>query len=209
MGKRADVVGEHGVSSLVRLLYGSQRRPLRLSMIGHSFGCRVVCSALTSALAQLTPQIDATIRIRVALLEAAFNHNQLAPGGAYAQLSTYPGLDLRLLVTTSQLDTALVKWYPIAERLANLFSGGDVHALGGAGPDAATATAWGGRGDVTVGPGFDGSMASAHGERLVVADLTPLHESHPAGDAGSFGGHHSDIYLAEVYRLLAGFLFRA
>jgi uncharacterized protein DUF726 len=147
MGKRADVVGEHGVSSLVRLLYGSGRRPLRLSMIGHSFGCRVVCSALMSALAQVAPGvggvgIDPTIRIRVALLEAAFNCDELSPEGAYGQLSAYSGIDFRLLVTTSQLDTALVKWYPIAERLANLFSGGDVRALGGVGPDAATATAW-------------------------------------------------------------------
>jgi len=207
MGKRADIVGEHGVASLVRLLYASKRRPLRLSMIGHSYGCRVVCSALVSALAQL-PAIDPTIRIRVALLEAAFNRVALAPGGAYAQLSTYPGVDLRLLVTTSKLDTALVTWYPEAERLANLFSGGDMQALGAAGPDPATETVWGGRGDVTVGSGFDASGISAQGERLVVADLTPLHKSHPDGDAGPFMGHHSDIYLVEVYRLLAGFLFR-
>ena len=208
MGKRADIVGQHGVSSLLRLLYASSRRPLRISMIGHSFGCRVVCSALVSAFAQLTPQIDPDIHIRVALLEAAFNSDDLGPNGPYASLAGVAAPNLSVLCTTSALDTALVKWYPIAERLANLFKGGSVDALGGVGPDSTTVTAWGGRGDVNVGPGFDTSGILAHTERLVVANLTPLHQSHPAGDAGAFGGHHSDIFLPEIYRLLAGFLFR-
>jgi hypothetical protein len=208
MGKRADTVGHHGVSSLLRLLYASPRRPLRISMIGHSFGCRVVCSALVSALAQLTPQIDSNIRIRVALLEAAFNSDDLGPNGSYASLARVAGASLSVLCTTSALDTALVKWYPIAERLANLFRGGSVDALGGVGPDSTTVSAWGGRGDVNVGPGFDTTGILSRTERLVVANLTPLHESHPAGNAGAFGGHHSDIFLPEIYRLLAGFLFR-
>ena len=53
--------GQHGVSSLVRMLYNDWNPPtsdmkLRLNLIGHSFGCRVVCSGLATALTTIAQE---------------------------------------------------------------------------------------------------------------------------------------------------------
>jgi hypothetical protein len=56
-----------------------------------------------------------------------------------------------------------------------------------------------------VGPGFAASAGSLAG-RLIVADLTPLHQANPAGKA-AFSGHHSDIFHDEIYRLMTTFFF--
>ena len=50
MEKRADVVGEHGLYTILRAIVAANREAgaskLRFHFLGHSFGCKVVCSAL-------------------------------------------------------------------------------------------------------------------------------------------------------------------
>src|SRR5213078_73144 len=49
MEKRADTVGQHGVYTILRLVLqgrAASPSPLRIHWLGHSFGCKVVCSAL-------------------------------------------------------------------------------------------------------------------------------------------------------------------
>jgi len=207
MAKRADVVGQHGVYALLRMMFealGVLTAPpsLRLHLLGHSFGCRVVCSALEQ-IAKDGIQVPSAVTLDVVLLQAAFNSDELDPDGMYGNVSK---LNLRLLVTRSESDTSLGKWYPIAERLVNLFSGRPVTALGAVGPSAATQTEFGGAGVITVGPGFTYPAVVPLTERLVAADLSPLHAATGPGDL--FSGHHSDIYHDEIYQLIAGFFFR-
>jgi len=173
--------------------------PLRFSLLGHSFGCRVVCSAL-ERIAKDGIQIPSAVTLDAVLLQAAFNSDELDPDGMYGNVSK---LNLRLLVTRSEGDTSLGKWYPIAERLVNLFSGRPVTALGAVGPSAATQTEFGGEGVIAVGPGFTYPAVVPLTERLVAADLSPLHAATGPGDL--FSGHHSNIYHDEIYQLIAGF----
>jgi len=214
MGKRADVVGQHGVSSLVRMLYNDWNPPtsdmkLRLNLIGHSFGCRVVCSGLATALttiAQEQHRIPQSIQLRVVLLAPAFNSDELQHDQDYAAL-TEPELNLRILATRSDGDTSLCTWYPRAEAL-NFFAKGPVPALGGAGPSAQTLTDFASSGTaISVGPGFTYKGVVTNTERLVVADLSTLHAANPNHVTSQFAGHHSDIYYNEIYELIAGFLF--
>jgi len=143
--------------------------------------------------------------------------------------------DRRILTTVSQWDTPLVRFYPAqeAQQPADLLyataptgTRQAVPALGGAGPTDATWQAFNRalpRRVVAVGPGFQYADVLKYAEqRLVVADLSPLHAAHnqedmarPTGQLPPFGrpdrrsmawsGYHNDIYSKEIYQLMMGF----
>ncbi len=215
----ADDVGEHGGYSLLRLALearqkaGSSTLP-RIHLLGHSFGCRVVCSALQHlATDPTTRDLIRRTTLNVVLLQAAYDFDDLAPGGLYEAL---PGLpNLRLMLTKSKKDLALQQRYEEAQRVARLFKD-PVPALGADGPSQSTLDAFGGPSNacsLTLDTGFTPSALPADARdrfarsRLIVADLTPLHEHDKAYKADDFGGYHSDIFLPEIYRLIAAFLF--
>jgi hypothetical protein len=205
MEKRADTVGVNAAYTLLRGVLDAAPRgqtPLRIFLLGHSFGAKVVCSALErlvrDAGAALTPDRVAFV---VALLEAAFDNDEFEAPNDYGRLpAALPGL--RLLVTRSAGDQALCDFYPKAHRLARLL-GKIKPALGCAGPSAGTAAAFGGATAVAVGPGFTATAAQLQG-RLVVADLSPLHQANPK-NAVPLAGHHVDMYYPEIYCLLSAF----
>ena len=204
MEHRADAVGENAGYSLLRLLIEARlgQPPLRFHLIGHSFGCRVLCSAL-QAVAKDSVTLAAAKGIgaefNVALLQAATDSDSLAAGRFYDDVLTKIP-NLRLLVTTSQNDTALGTWYPAAQRLAHLFSD-PVPALGSAGPTGALVVPVSSRISVLASP-----VPQPMGD-FTVADLTPLHNAHATawGTLGGWGGQHSDINLPEIYELLVRF----
>ena len=114
---------------------------------------------------------------------------------------------LRILGTRSDEDKALQTWYPKAH-LVNFFRPGFSRvALGANGPTAQVVQQFGGVDKVDVGKGFSASALAALKNRLVVANLTPLHKA-SAEPADSFSGRHSDIFHDEMYNLIAGFLFK-
>jgi hypothetical protein len=200
--QRADSVGRHAGYSLLRLIIAGQpdSRPFRFNLIGHSFGCRVLCSALEA----LAEDQDMTVKMahnefNVALLQASADADSLAPGQLYGQVQQRIP-NLRLLVTTSAHDMALGKWYPEAQRAAHLFPG-NVQAMGWQGPTGELRIPVDQCSDVTsaIVPTFTG--------KLGVANLTPLHQSTAAayGGAGSWSGQHSDVNLPQIYELLARF----
>ncbi len=216
MQMRADDVGEHGGYALLRMFLEARQTanaagsaaagPVRFHLIGHSFGCRVVCSALQTlcqdaATLSLARQSGASFD--AILIQAATDADSLNPGGLYGEiLAEIP--NFRLLVTTSARDLALSQWYPAAQRLAHLF-GAPVIALGASGPQGAAAVDVDGR--IAIGRN---SVPAAAGN-FVVADLTPLHDAYrqewiDAGNAGNWGGQHSDIFHTEIYALLAQFI---
>jgi hypothetical protein len=202
MEKRADTVGENAAYVLLKLILDARPAPPRIHLLGHSFGCKVVCKALQKLLEQAGQQAQAA-KFDVVLIQAAFDKDQLEARNDYGALGQVS--DLRLLITRSAEDKALGDLYPRAHRLAHLLRK-PVNALGADGPSAATVNRFGGMRQVTVSPGFDRSAAGLLAGRLVLADLTPLHQAHPE-NTDRFAGHHSDIFHRELYSLLAAFYF--
>jgi hypothetical protein len=207
--KMADEVGEHGTYSILRILLEARRDaklPMpRLHLSGHSFGCKVICAALeelaeTLASAGLLDDLS----VNVTLLQGAFDFDALEPGKAYGQvLSAYP--KLRLLLSKSDLDEAVGTQYKRVQKIMDFFKPA-VPGLGGVGPSPATVTAAGGAINLSVGPNFPAPVPGSLTGRLIVADLTPLHQAHPEASE-PFSGHHSDIFHDEIYRLMAAFFF--
>jgi hypothetical protein len=214
MEHRADAVGKNGVYSILRLLL-SQRAgstlPLRVFLLGHSFGCKVVCSALNDLQVDIaggTIAVPANLSFRVILLQAATDHDNLEPKDIYGSITSIA--NLRVLMTTSALDLALGKWYIDAGKVANIFHGGDpTPALGSAGPTATTVAAFGGSTPLSIALGFTAAQSAAATGGLIVADLTPAHQARIAAKLydGGFSGSHSDINFLEVYQLVLGFMF--
>lgn len=201
----ANAVGKHGVYSLIRLIIEARLAagmPLpRFTLIGHSFGARVCASALQAIACE--PSLETVLpamRVNLILLQGAFDNDAFDPTQDYCSvLSAFP--KLRLLVTKSSLDKALGTEYPIAERLQRLF--GVVRpALGAAGPSVPTAL----RKQMTeiqVDSGF--VPAADVGIESIIADLTRLH-GHDGEPTGGIAGSHSDIFLPEIYDLIAAFV---
>jgi hypothetical protein len=213
MEHRADAVGKNAVYAMLRLMLSNRAGsslPMRVFLLGHSFGSKVVCAALNDLqvdIANGTIPTPANLSFRAILMEAATDNDNLEPGDIYGAIAAIK--NLRLIVTTSQLDKALHTWYPAAGALANVFHGGTGKpALGAAGPTTTTQAAFGGATAVSVTPGFTAS-AVPPGAALIVADLTPVHQARVNAGIynGGFSGSHSDISFAEIYQLVMGFLF--
>jgi hypothetical protein len=205
MEKRADTVGENCGHALLKFVLGaSPAVPRRVHLLGHSFGAKLVCKALQKlAEESATAPIPDGVRFDVVLIQAAFDNDELESAKDYGGVATLPGL--RLLVTRSDRDRALSSLYPKAHQLAHLFHSIQP-ALGASGPSAPTIKQFGGARSLDVGPDFDPAAGGPLTERLIVANLTALHEAHPEND-DAHSGHHSDIFLGEIYKLLAAFFF--
>jgi len=247
MEARSNLVGSTGMARLIgnmceHLLADPDLASTQIHLIGHSFGCRVVASALQT-FARTAPRTFGAIQnrnlINLVLLQAAFPSDALEPNSPaqahpYAQLANYR--DLRVLVTMSEWDLALRRYYPAQEAVQpadamyarTIGTRAEIPALGGVGPTDATWKAFNGdlpRTAISVGPGFryrDAIMRPD--QRLVVADLAALHAAHyqqdmarpddqlppvgrPTREAAGVTGYHSDIFNNEVYQLDIGFAY--
>ncbi|MGB6984893.1 MAG: hypothetical protein WBD74_02825 [Candidatus Aquilonibacter sp.] len=215
MGQRAETVGKNAVYAMLRLILESRKgsqRPLRFFLLGHSFGGRVVCAALNDLQVDIANRTigmpTGPVTFRVVLLEAAFDNDNLEPTDIYGKVCDIAGI--RVLMTISQLDKALGEWYPAASKLQNLFHKDLVkQALGFAGPTPATIGAFHGAGKTSIVPGFLANGITQLTSRLIVADLTPVHQARVDAHLynGGFSGSHSDINFEEVYQMIMGFLF--
>jgi hypothetical protein len=244
MGSRANQVGANGLfASIRRTLRVRQEKgeghPFRLTLIGHSFGCRVICKALQQLSLDInnpiTPPnfkefVDNT-SIRVILLQAAFKNDEFDAGGNYDKIIDIP--NLKILVTTSQLDVALNELFTKAETANNIahLDFHDAIALGagvrplqqvpkaqapGGGPTPNTINLYhvhNGGIPVQICSGFACADVPtlAPNERMLVADLTKIHAARVQNGDYSwslFSGSHSDISSTEIYNLIAGFAFQ-
>jgi hypothetical protein len=127
MKKRAGIVGQHGVRAAVAA--AQQRFPtVRVHLIGHSFGCKVVLACVAGPGARLPRPVQTVI-----LLQGAVSHEALAnrvsgtssPGGYHAALER-ERVDGPIVATYSRLDKACNQSYPLGSRL-----GGQVGELEG------------------------------------------------------------------------------
>lgn len=216
MEKRADSVGTHGVYSVLRLILQSpnlQQLPkVRIYLIGHSFGCKVVSSALEQIYQDVKGGVftmPSNVSMNVVLLQAAFSADELDAQGCYADIER---LHLRLLITHSDLDKACGKWFDDAHLNINFFHSPNQgrRALGAVGPTQTTKDAMGGADFVEVASGFDAQAMKALTQRLIDANLTPVHRAHDQANPSSndkWSGHHSDIFIPEIYNMIAGFFY--
>ena len=139
MKARAGTVGEKGLAPLLRSV---ERPGVRVHLVGHSFGGRLVTAAAASE--------DGVGRLgTVVLLQAAFSHYGLAqdwePGkdGAFRRLLTGDRLGGPLVITHTRNDQAVGIAYALASRIANQVAagvGGPESRWGGIGANGAQRT---------------------------------------------------------------------
>jgi hypothetical protein len=116
MKERAGIVGRQGVSLVLRAV--RVRRPdLKLHLVGHSFGGRVV----TAAIANGQPPLRVTT---LTLLQAAFSHFGFArqydgtKDGLFRKILTEGRVAGPVIITCTVNDRAVGLAYPIASRIA-------------------------------------------------------------------------------------------
>ena len=126
MKERAGVVGRRGVNGVLRQLKAA-RPELRIHLIGHSFGGRLVTATADGPTGQSSVGFDTLM-----LLQAAFSHNGFGEkfdgtrDGGFRAVVTDHKIRGPILVTHSIRDRAVGIAYPLASRV----SGQDAAALG-------------------------------------------------------------------------------
>ncbi len=141
MKERAGVVGARGLGPLLSQLRG-RANDLRIHLVGHSFGGRLVTAAAHS-LARETPAVSLT------LLQAAYSHNGLAQrfngrdDGFFRRLLSERRASGPVIISHTKNDTAVGVAYPLVSRIArdNASSFGDQNdPYGGMGRNGAKHT---------------------------------------------------------------------
>ncbi|MDD9382157.1 serine-threonine protein kinase [Streptomyces sp. ZAF1911] len=193
MKARAGVVGEHGLGPLLAELAG--RRPaLRVHLIGHSFGGRVVSFSLRAL-----PSGARNVK-SLTVLQGAFSHYAFADslphdrgrGGALRGLQNR--VDGPLTACHSPYDSSLKVFYPLASRMA-----GDSAGLLG------FDERWGaiGHDGVRGVPGTPRlTLDAALRDGLPAAGCVSVDAGSVVRRGGAPSGAHSDICHEELARLV-------
>ena len=143
MKERAGLVGRTGVAQTIAKALNQQGGALKVHLIGHSFGGRLVTSA-ANALPGGSPAHTATT---MTLLQAAYSHYGMAkdyqPGsdGIFRSVLTSGKVTSQILITHSVHDVAVGLAYPVASAIARQIGEGLwINPFGGMGGDGAQAT---------------------------------------------------------------------
>jgi pimeloyl-ACP methyl ester carboxylesterase len=144
MKERAGTVGRVGLAPLLaRLRRHAQLQGLRLHLIGHSFGARLVTAAAHALPAGIT--VDT-----LTLLQGAFSHNGFAAkfdgeqNGAFRAVLTERKVAGPIVVSHTKNDRAVGIAYPLASRIAGQNAAGfgdETDPYGGIGRNGAVKTA--------------------------------------------------------------------
>ena len=126
MKDRAGVVGQQGLYQVLRKL--RERRPdLKLHLMGHSFGSRLLSAAVNGPDDQPAVEVNS-----LTMLQAAFSHNGFAErfdgkrNGFFRRVVAEQRVSGPILISYTPNDTAVGMAYPIASRLV----GQNASALG-------------------------------------------------------------------------------
>lgn len=187
MKDRAGMVGARGVGPLVREVLGGT--DARLHLIGHSFGTRVLMSAL--AIEPVARPARSALLLQSAVNRWCFATDVAGTGRAGGYRSVLDRVELPILSTWSEHDIPLRQAFHLAVRGSslgepNIAAVGDVDrygALGGYGP-AGLGAAGGRAAAIAAG---SGTYGLAGGERILAVDGSRYIDGAPA-----IGGH-SDI----------------
>lgn len=191
MKGRAGVVGEKGLGPFIDRLHDAMP-DLRINLVGHSFGARLVSFSLAGVRSDPSPVKSVT------LLQGAFSHFTFSDalpfdasrGGALkGKLSRIDG---PLTVCYSSHDSAVGTFYPIASRASGEDAAGaqSVDRWGGMGHDGAQSVS-AGRADLqSAGPEAKYTMAAG---KVLNIDCSDIVRNGPAPS-----GAHSDIVHPEL-----------
>ena len=198
MKARAGTVGRNGLGPLLAALH-AQSPAVRVHLIGHSFGARLVSFALSGVGGPASSPVASLLLLQGAFSHWSFAHAQDNPFGSPGALNAYADrVHGPLAATHTVYDWAVGVWYPKASFLAH--------------QDAAAAVAdrWGGMGSdgfQAVKPAEDRAMPAQGGTSY---DLAPgtfyrIDAASVINDTKneSFSGAHSDIKKLPVAQLAA------
>ncbi|MGW2952597.1 serine-threonine protein kinase [Streptomyces eurythermus] len=199
MKRRAGTVGEHGLGPLLGRL--AQAAPgVRVHLVGHSFGARLVAFALRGL-----PAPVRTVK-SVTLLQGAFSHYAFsarlphAADRSGALKDAQRRVDGPLVCCHSHFDTALGTIYPLASRLA-----GDDRSCAGNEIAAVLGPRWGALGydGVQAVPGTARlDLAAALGAGLPASGCVNVDAAAVVRRGDAPYGAHSDIVHPELARLV-------
>ncbi|MFF5368419.1 serine-threonine protein kinase [Streptomyces sp. NPDC013187] len=199
MKRRAGTVGERGLGRVVGQL--AKAAPgVRVHLVGHSFGARLVSFALRGL-----PEGVRAVK-SVTLLQGAFSHYAFAArlphdarAGGVLQ-GQQNRVDGPLVCCHSRHDAALGTIYPLASRMA-----GDSRSAAGSALGRALGAKWGAMGydGVQAVPGTRAyTLAEALEERLPPSGCVNVDAAAVVRRGGPPAGAHSDILHAELARLV-------
>ncbi|MFJ3673093.1 serine-threonine protein kinase [Streptomyces sp. NPDC090106] len=199
MKRRAGTVGERGLGPAIGRL-AAHKADLRVHLVGHSFGGRLVSFALRGL-----PQGVRAVK-SVTLLQGAFSHYAFAArlphdtsaGGALQGRQNR--IDGPLVCCYSHFDSALGTMYPLASRLAG-------NAEGAAGPDVGRllGAKWGAMGydGVQAVPGTRAwKLADALLTTLPLSGCVNIDAAQVVRRGGAPAGAHSDIVHRELAQVV-------
>ncbi|MCL6737629.1 hypothetical protein [Streptomyces neyagawaensis] len=199
MKRRAGTVGERGLGRLLGQL--AERAPdVRVHLVGHSFGARLVSFALRGL-----PRGVRTVK-SATLLQAAFSHYAFAarlphdPRASGVLNGQQKRVDGPLVCCHSRHDSALGTIYPLASRMA-----GDARTVRGLSVNSLLGAKWGAL-------GYDGikavkgtlsfPLSAALAGRLPASGCVNVDASAVVRRGGAPSGAHSDICHQELARIV-------
>jgi hypothetical protein len=180
MKNRAGVVGRAGVNQALQQLR-AELPNVRIHLVGHSFGCRVVTAAVTGDAHSSRGFADS-----MSLLQAAFSHYAFSGGyddaktpGFYRNLITESRVSGPVIITHTRADKAVGLAYAIASRAMHQIAAamGDANdPYGGLGSNGAQKTAEAVDGTMPkAGMRFDRPLAKGTMTNLLADGLITSH----------------------------------
>lgn len=192
MKKRARVVGESGVARLLATLQSASAKPVRIHLMGHSFGCIVVSAATMKATEMTGKPVDTLILIQgaLSLWSYAPRVQEKNEPGYFSKIPAATLVRGAIVSTLSEHDKAIRNFYPMAVRLAKQYTLADLPLYGGTGTYGLCGLAQAGP-DIPIGEtdaayGFEpGGIYNVDATRIIA-------------NGGGLSGAHSDIAHHEV-----------
>jgi hypothetical protein len=198
MKARAGTVGRNGLGPLLAALH-AQSPAVRVHLIGHSFGARLVSFALSGVGRPADSPVASLLLLQGAFSHWSFAHAQDNPFGSPGALNAYADrVHGPLVATHTVYDWAVGVWYPKASFLARQDA------------EAVVADRWGGMGAdgfQAVKPAEDRAMPAQGGTSygFVPGIFYRVDAASVINDTNGepFSGAHSDIKKTPVAQLAA------
>jgi hypothetical protein len=198
MKARAGTVGRNGVGPLLAALH-AQSPGVRVHLLGHSFGARLVSFALAGVGAPASSPVASLLLLQGAFSHWSFAHAQDNPFGSPGALNAYADrVHGPMVATHTVYDWAVGVWYPKASFLARQDA------------EAVVADRWGGMGAdgfQAVKPSEDRAMPAQGGTSygFVPGNFYRVDAASVINDTNGepFSGAHSDIKKTPVAQLAA------
>lgn len=197
MKRRAGTVGERGLGRVIGQL-AAKAPGVRVHLVGHSFGARLVSFALRGL-----PEVH-TVK-SVTLLQGAFSHYAFAarlphdPRAGGVLQGQQNRVDGPLVCCYSSHDSALGTLYPLASRMA-----GDAQGVAEFGIGQVLGAKWGAMGHdgVQAVPGTPSLKLAEAFTRLPAKGCVNVDAAAVVRRGGPPAGAHSDICHRELARLV-------